>query len=240
MTKLCEVPGSVVTSVKWLPSGTTLAVGTGSGRVLLYDAVKCRQTAVYSHHTQRVAVMAASGNQLASGSRDRRIELRDVRTPETSRVALVGHQQEVCGLQFSPDGQLLASGGNDNRLYVWQPSQRPQPLYKFTDHTAAIKAIAWSPHQHGLLATGGGTADQSIRFWSTLTGQPLQVVYTGSQVCNLAWSRNSNELVSTHGYSQNQIVIWKYPTMGQLAVLTGHTMRVLFLVGCWLNWGLGW
>lgn len=47
------------------------------------------------------------------------------------------------------------------------------------------------------------------------------------------WSRNSNELVSTHGYSggpvQNQIHIWRYPSMTQVATLTGHTYRVLYL-----------
>ena len=52
---------------------------------------------------------------------------------------------------------------------------------------------------------------------------------TGSQVCNLVWSKNVNELVSTHGYSQNQIVVWRYPGMSKLATLTGHTMRVLYL-----------
>jgi cell division cycle 20-like protein 1 (cofactor of APC complex) len=57
----------------------------------------------------------------------------------------------------------------------------------------------------------------------------LQTVDTGSQVCNLAWSKNSNELVSTHGYSQNQVIVWKYPTMEQVANLTGHTFRVLYL-----------
>lgn len=54
-----------------------------------------------------------------------------------------------------------------------------------------------------------------------------------SQVCNLMWSRNSNEIVSTHGYSggtvQNQIHIWKYPSLTQVATLTGHTYRVLYL-----------
>lgn len=59
-----------------------------------------------------------------------------------------------------------------------------------------ITAIAWSPHHHGLLASGGGTADRCIRFWNTLTGQPMQSVDTGSQVCNLAWSKHASELVS--------------------------------------------
>ena len=52
---------------------------------------------------------------------------------------------------------------------------------------------------------------------------------TGSQVCNLSWSKNVNEIVSTHGYSQNQIIVWRHPTMTKLATLTGHTMRVLYL-----------
>jgi len=48
-------------------------------------------------------------------------------------------------------------------------------------------------------------------------------------VCNLAWSKNVNEIVSAHGYSQNQIIVWKYPSMAKLATLTGHSYRVLYL-----------
>ena len=43
------------------------------------------------------------------------------------------------------------------------------------------------------------------------------------------FSKNVNELISTHGYSQNQIFVWKYPTMKKLATLNGHTLRVLYL-----------
>lgn len=68
-------------------------------------------------------------------------------------------------------------------------------MQQYSDHLAAVKAIAWSPHQHGLLVSGGGTADRCLRFWNTLTGQPLQSTDTGSQVCNLAWSKHANELV---------------------------------------------
>ena len=46
--------------------------------------------------------------------------------------------------------------------------------------------------------------------------QAMQSVDTGSQVCNLAWSKHSSELVSTHGYSQNQILVWKYPSLVQV------------------------
>lgn len=166
---------------------------------------------------------------LSSGSRDRLIFQRDIRTPPAvTERKLTGHRQEVCGLKWSPDHQHLASGGNDNKLFVWNMTSLT-PLQTYTEHSAAVKAIAWSPHQHGLLASGGGTADRCIRFWNTLTGQPLQCVDTGSQVCNLAWSKHSNELVSTHGYSQHQILVWKYPSLVQIAKLTGHSYRVLYL-----------
>ena len=72
-----------------------------------------------------------------------------------------------------------------------------------------------------------------IRFWNTITGTPLSMLDTGSQVCNLAWSKTSNEIISTLGYSSghmhNQIQIWRYPSLSQVATLTGHTMRVLYL-----------
>lgn len=170
---------------------------------------------------------------------------RDIRTPPLqSERRLQGHRQEVCGLKWSTDHQLLASGGNDNKVgpapalppsppapvpwsrgdgctpreakmgpaFPWGPScpgltapslqllvwnhSSLSPVQQYTEHLAAVKAIAWSPHQHGLLASGGGTADRCIRFWNTLTGQPLQCIDTGSQVCNLAWSKHANELVS--------------------------------------------
>ena len=43
------------------------------------------------------------------------------------------------------------------------------------------------------------------------------------------FSKTTNEIVSTHGYSLNQIIVWKYPTMQKIATLTGHTYRVLYL-----------
>lgn len=66
-------------------------------------------------------------------------------------------------------------------LFVLSP-QAANPVLRFSEHQAAVKAIAWSPHQHGLLVSGGGTADRCIRFWNTTTGQSLQCIDTGSQV----------------------------------------------------------
>jgi cell division cycle 20-like protein 1 (cofactor of APC complex) len=231
VTRLCDLSadGNVVTSVAWSERGHLVAVGTHHGYVTVWDVAVNKQVNKLQGHSARVGALAWNGDVLSSGSRDRLILQRDTRTPPTvTERRLVGHRQEVCGLKWSPDNQYLASGGNDNRLYVWN-MQSLSPVQTYTDHLAAVKAIAWSPHHHGLLASGGGTADRCIRFWNTLTGQPMQSVDTGSQVCNLAWSKHSSELVSTHGYSQNQILVWKYPSLTQVAKLTGHSYRVLYL-----------
>ncbi|EOD52438.1 putative cell cycle regulatory protein [Neofusicoccum parvum UCRNP2] len=257
VTKLCELPDDTVTSVNWIQRGSHVAIGTNKGFVQIWDAQTQRRLRTMTGHTARVGALAWNEHILTSGSRDRLIYHRDVRQPDQWLRKLVGHKQEVCGLKWNSEDGQLASGGNDNKLMVWE-KLNAEPTFKWGEHVAAVKAISWSPHQRGLLASGGGTADRTIKFWNTLisphgpssaamaaqayqhsnpasptnTTAPanlLSSLDTGSQVCNLAWSRNSNEIVSTHGYSQNQIIVWKYPSMQQVVSLTGHTYRVLYL-----------
>ncbi|XP_044485887.1 protein FIZZY-RELATED 2-like [Mangifera indica] len=229
VTKLCDLGvDDSVCSVGWAQRGTHLAVGTSHGKLQIWDASRCKRVRTMEGHRLRVGALAWSSCLLSSGSRDKSILQRDINAPEDFVSKLSGHKSEVCGLKWSYDNRELASGGNDNRLFVWN-QHSTQPVLKYCEHTAAVKAIAWSPHLHGLLASGGGTADRCIRFWNTTTNTHLSCMDTGSQVCNLVWSKNVNELVSTHGYSQNQIIVWRYPTMSKLATLTGHTYRVLYL-----------
>lgn len=150
---------------------------------------------------------------------------------------MVGHTQEVCGLKWSTDFKYLASGGNDNLVNIWQPNltagsttatgDGPEPLHVFNSHQAAVRALAWCPWQPMVLATGGGTADRCIKFWNVNTGNMIDSVDSKSQVCALLWSSNYKELISAHGYANNQLTIWKYPSMVKQAELTGHTSRVL-------------
>ena len=67
------------------------------------------------------------------------------------------------------------------------------------------------------------------RLWNTVKGSMIHSVHTGSQVCGLAWSQSINELLSTHGYAQNALHLWKAPSLVKTATLTGHSGRVLFL-----------
>lgn len=231
VTKLCDLGGDdAVTTVGWSQRGGHLGVGTNKGDLQIWDPMTCRKLRTMTGHQSRIGSVAWNGHLIATGSRDHSILIRDVRVPEHYSDVLQGHRQEVCGLKWSLDETQLASGGNDNKLLIWNAANFRQACMKFSDHQAAVKAIAWSPHQHGLLSSGGGTADRCIKFWNTLNGSCINSIDTGSQVCNLAWSRNSNEIVSTHGYSLNQVIVWKYAGgMSKLATLTGHTFRVLYL-----------
>jgi cell division cycle 20-like protein 1 (cofactor of APC complex) len=230
VVKLCDLghDQDAVTSVQWAERGEYLAVGTNRGKLEIWDAQAQKKIHSFDSHNGRIGCLAWNNDLICSGSRDRSISVRDLREMTNIDRKLTNHRQEVCGLKWSPNKQYLASGGNDNQLLVWNLN-RPEPVHTYTEHNAAVKALAWSPHHHGVLVSGGGTADRCLRFWNTLTNQLIHCVDTGSQVCNVAWSKHSSELVSTHGYSYNHIVLWKYPQMRAVAHLQGHSHRVLYL-----------
>jgi len=54
-------------------------------------------------HRARVGSISWSGNLLASGSRDKRILIRDLRSKNDTIKVYKGHRQEVCGLKWSPN-----------------------------------------------------------------------------------------------------------------------------------------
>jgi cell division cycle protein 20 (cofactor of APC complex) len=150
----------------------------------------------------------------------------DVRIADHHISTLKAHEQEICGLEWSDDGTQLASGGNDNKCCIWDATSE-NPRHTFIESNAAVRALAWCPWKKNLLATGGGTADGCIRFYNTRTGIMQDTVATESQVCSLVWGRHEKEIVSSHGYSQNQLTVWKYPSLEKIADLVGHTDRVL-------------
>lgn len=146
-----------------------------------------------------------------SGARDGQIHHHDVRIAHHHVGSYIGHTQEVCGLQWSFDGRYLASGGNDNLLNIWgndvsQLNGEASPLHSFR-HQAAVKvrtllpipfdrfnrcmtssllfphqAVSWCPWESNVLASGGGTADRTIRLWNCNSGACLNTVDAKSQV----------------------------------------------------------
>ena len=210
---------SYVSSVSWVQEGGAhLAIGTSAGTTQLWDVQACKQLRSMDGHTDRVGSLSWNRHILSTGGRDTVVVNHDVRIAKHKVATLSSHSQEVCGLAWSPDGTTLASGGNDNTLCLWDTatSSTSRPRFSLTDHQAAVKALAWSPHERSLLASGGGTADRTIKFWNSHSGALLNSIDTGSQVCALQWNPHEKEILSSHGFAQNQLSLWKYPSMAKI------------------------
>lgn len=221
---------NIPTSLCWsATSDNMIALGFSDSQVHVRDFEKDVLLRKYFDHWERVSAISwnpVSGNIFSTASKDCTIKSYDVRM-QNSISMLEGHTQEVCGLKWAPSGSMLASGGNDNKLMIWEPRKTSEPLFEFKDHKAAVKAVAWCPWQKNLIASGGGSEDKCIKLWRVDQGKMVASHKQSSQVCSLIWNPNDRELLSAHGYSQFQLSLWKYPSMDLTAEYFGHKDRVL-------------
>ncbi|KAK2988944.1 hypothetical protein RJ640_026212 [Escallonia rubra] len=209
------------TSVSWSEDAKLVAAGYKCSRLELWDVETCKLVRNLQGHNGRIGITAWNGHMLTSGSRDKAIINHDVRARYSLTSRIQAHASEVCGLKWSSRGNILASGGNDNRVYIWDTLRMSssQFLHRLNDHSSAVKALAWCPYDSDVLASGGGTRDGRIKIWN---------------VCGLEWNRHYKEILSGHGYgisSENQfgLCLWRYPSMTKLGVLPGNSSRVLHL-----------
>ncbi|KAF3678980.1 Cell division cycle 20.1, cofactor of APC complex [Capsicum annuum] len=139
------------------------------------------------------------------------VYLWDASDGSTTELLTVGDDfGPVTSVSWSPDGRHLAVALNNSHVQLWDTLQGSSQL-------------------SNMVASGGGVGDQCIKFWNTNTGACLNTVDTGSQVCSLLWNRHERELLSSHGFTDNQLTVWKYPSMTKISELFGHTSRVLHM-----------
>ena len=79
--------------------------------------------------------------------------------PLTSEASGSGGLSSVC---VRPDGKLLASGGWDRRVRVWQ-WKRLKPLAVLQLHKATVNAVSFSSCSRWLASA---SADKTIAIWS--------------------------------------------------------------------------
>jgi hypothetical protein len=110
-----------------------------------------------------------------------------------------------------------------------------EPTVAFEQHrAAAVKAIAWHPDVRNVLASGGGSADRFLRLWDVDARRCFNRRDSRSQVTGLLWSTQHNELISSHGYSEEAaLALWTTPDLHRVAQL--HSIhrreRALYMVG---------
>ncbi|XP_047943697.1 cell division cycle 20.2, cofactor of APC complex-like [Salvia hispanica] len=226
--------GDYLASVNWSENGEVVAAGYSCSKIHLYDAESLHLVRLLEGQRGRVGSIAWNGHTLTCGSSSGAIINHDVRVRNSQVCRVKVHKGEVSGLKWSAAGSMLASGANDTRVYLWDACKMSanHHVYRFDHHCAAVKALAWCPHDYNVLASGGGLDDGNIKLWNTQKGTCTSSTETKSQICGLQWNRHHKELLSGHGYGyecQNQLCLWKYPSMSRIGESANATSRVLHL-----------
>lgn len=123
-------------------------------------------------------------------------------------------------LAVSPDGKLLASGGWENQVAVYN-AETGAPIIVLVGHTTRIQALAFSPDGSRLAA---GSEDGLVQVWAvadnTIT-QPPMLTFTHPRLSSLAFSPDGALLAT--GSLDTTIKIWESTTGEEISTLSGHS-----------------
>ena len=86
--------------------------------------------------------------------------MRDVATGK-SRGRFRGHENWVYSVAFSPNGRMLATGGWDGAVKLWD-LKSGQEIATGNGHKGIVLAVAFSPDSRMVASTG---YDQRVRLW---------------------------------------------------------------------------
>jgi WD40 repeat protein len=143
-----QVEGGFVSSVAFSPTENLIAGSCGDLAVRIWDFTNLAN---------------AQESTLVSKSEEAPIKLLHT---------LQGHSNRVWSVAFSPQGNLLASGGEDCQVRVWDV-QTGDCSKILQGHQSRIQSVAFSP-QPSVLASG--SYDETVRIWSLESGECLQTL----------------------------------------------------------------
>mmetsp|Transcript_17596 Transcript_17596/g.71160 ORF Transcript_17596/g.71160 Transcript_17596/m.71160 type:complete len:484 (+) Transcript_17596:798-2249(+) len=187
---------------------STIATGSWSGLVKLWDANSGAPPLVLKGHTERISHLAFHPSKqgvIASCSADKTVHLWDTKREERDRVTAIyrDHADRVSGVAFHPDGELLGSSSFDTtwRLYDLETGTC---LLLQEGHSKPIYRIAF--HPDGSLAASCGL-DRAARVWDNRSGRCI-MTFTGhvDSVLGADFSPDGYQLAT--GSNDNSIKIW--------------------------------
>lgn len=114
-------------------------------------------------------------------------------TMETRR-----HRGQYSAIDLSPDGKLIATGGTDATVRIWDAGSG-KLVKALVAHTLYCYAVAFSPDGK-ILATGG--YEPLVRLWDVKSGMPLRTLKGhGSHAQIVAWSPDGQQIIVAGGAS---------------------------------------
>jgi WD40 repeat protein len=202
---------SAVPCLSFAPDGKTLACGfTHRSRVYVLDAVTGKKIRELYEGPGWVHSLCFSpnGRSIAWASAQNMIFVSD--SGGKTRLKLRGHQGEVNGVVWSPDGALLASAAGDRCLKLWDTATGQERLsLELRDSTGAL---AFTPDGKTLL-TGGGR----VTLWS-LDPRSQGTTYTHAKgFVTVALSADGTTLAG--GLMDHRVKLWSMAPRKEIADL---------------------
>src|SRR5262249_33051163 len=130
----------------------------------------------------------------------------------TARLKHAGPGYCVC---YSPNGRILASGGDDKLVRLWN-AETGKELQVCAGHTEAVLRLAFSPDSATLASTG---ADQSIRIWEVASGKELARVENGKCAGPVVFCDNGKSVAYSRG---DKIQVWDFDKDKELRQWYAH------------------
>ena len=158
------------------------------------------------------AALSANGETLAyARSNDRKcVVLWDVRQQNMIRE-FRGHEGDVFGLTFYPDGTRLVSGATDRLAIVWDVSTGQELLR--VDHGSQVRTVCVSPD--GRTLASFGRMNTSVGLWNAKTGEATGRLDGGTGNCRAAaFSPDGDILASVF---KGHIRLWDTATLQPIA-----------------------
>ncbi len=204
--------------VAFSPDGRTLAFDDGNGSVILN--ARTGQTLRTLSGFAPFA-FGPDGKTLAAVDATSPVLLFNVATGKLVRT-LNTASDNIYSVAFSPDGTLIAAGGDGNSVEVWNAVTGNRQFTSINNTDDGVESVTFSPKGR-LLASGSD--DQTVIRWEPKTGKQVGEVLRGHTkgVSDITFSPDGKTLASSS--DDGTILLWDPATGRQLGdpLRAGHT-----------------
>jgi WD40 repeat protein len=200
--------------LNWSPESDRLVVGTKSGVLYVLDTLSEEITSQTSTDDLIIAVkFSPLGELLAIGKLNGEVDVY-----ETGGLELLNtldedirQRRDANGLDWSPDGTMLASAHQDGAVRIWDVASG-ELIRSFRANYNWIRGIAWSSDGEIIAAAG---SDVGVRLWEAETGEMLtESLEHDRPVWCVSWSPDGDYLATGEGVyeskdSRSNLLIWE-------------------------------